>query len=146
MKTKSDASSPSRDEYPEIPLPLEDLRVVSALARTAFSSEQNLMAWIRTALSLFTFGFSIAQFFQFLELRQNDAGLATAPRRLGISLICAGIVLLVFATIEHLSRIRELKEKGLPRNAISVIPLSTSAGLLVMGTAAFLALYFNWTL
>ena len=53
-----EAQSPPRDEHrgmPEIP---RDLRVPAALVRMALSSEQTLMSWVRTSLSMFTFGFS----------------------------------------------------------------------------------------
>ena len=44
----------------------KDLRVVAALVRTAFASEQTLMSWMRTSVSLFAFGIAIVQFFQFV--------------------------------------------------------------------------------
>ena len=48
-----------------------DLRLPGALVRTALSSEQTLMSWVRTALSMVSFGFAIAQFFFFLEQNQG---------------------------------------------------------------------------
>ena len=146
MSQDDPPSSQETNAYPALPLPPTDLRLLGALARTAFSSEQTLMSWIRTALSLFTFGFSISQFFRFLEQQQGISEVSAAPRQLGISLICVGIVALALATIEHVLRVRELKTRGLPKNAVSLVPVCSAAGLLVMGIAAFLAVYFNWTL
>jgi uncharacterized membrane protein YidH (DUF202 family) len=134
------------DEYPELPLPPTDLRLLGALARTAYSSEQTLMSWIRSALSLCTFGFSIAQFFRFLE-QQGAAGAeeaASEPRQFGISLIVVGVVVLVMATIEHFLRIRELKTKGLPSDYGSMLPICSAAALIALGLTAFLTIYFNW--
>ena len=78
-----------------------DLRLPAALVRTALSSEQTLMSWVRTSLSLFTFGFSITQFFHFLALKQEDPEFSAGPRRLGISLICVGILVLVLAVVDQ---------------------------------------------
>ena len=39
-----------------------------AVVRTAYSSERSLKAWMRTAVSLYTFGFAIAKFFDYVEL------------------------------------------------------------------------------
>ena len=66
------AQSAPSDKHRETPETPRDLRVPAALVRTALSSEQTLMSWVRTSLSLFTFGFSIAQFFCYLEQQQED--------------------------------------------------------------------------
>ncbi len=122
-----------------------DFRVVSALVRTAFSSEQTLMSWMRTVLSLFTFGFTITQFFYYLEKR-GDAELAAGPRRLGIALVGAGIVLLLLAVAEHVQRIRKLKKLGLPPDTQLGLPMGSGVGLFVVGVAALVTILFNWHL
>jgi inner membrane protein YidH len=38
-----------------------------SLERTDFAAERTLMAWIRTSLSLISFGFTIYQFFSYLH-------------------------------------------------------------------------------
>lgn len=38
---------------------------VLALVRTAYSSERVVMAWMRTSVSLYTFGFSITKFMDY---------------------------------------------------------------------------------
>ena len=122
-----------------------DLRLPGALVRTALSSEQTLMSWVRTSLSLFAFGFSIAQFFQYLA-RQADAGLSGNPRRLGIALIFVGILTLILAIFEHVQTIRVLRKQGLPPDSRSFLPIGSAAILLVIGIIALMTVFLGWQL
>jgi len=122
-----------------------DLRLPAALVRTALSSEQTLMSWVRTSLSLFAFGFSIAQFFQYLA-GQTEAGLSENPRRLGIALIVLGILTLILAIFEYVRTIRLLEEKGLPPDSRSSLPIGSAAILLVIGVIALVTVFLGWRL
>jgi len=121
-----------------------DLRLIGALVRTAFSSEQTLMSWMRTSVSLFTFGFSIAKFFNYLGEQQGGAQLSAGPRRLGIALISLGILALVIAMVEHVYRLRKMEEQGMQRFTQYLLPFGSSAVLLTIGILALLSVYFNW--
>jgi uncharacterized membrane protein YidH (DUF202 family) len=44
-----------------------DLNTKLARLRTFQASERTLMAWIRTAISMISFGFTIVKFFEYLE-------------------------------------------------------------------------------
>ena len=122
-----------------------DLRIPAALVRTALSSEQTLMAWVRTSLSLSAFGFSLAQFFQYLADQANTE-LSAGPRRLGMALICLGVVALMLAVVEHVLRMRRLTEQGLPADSRSFLPLGSAAVMLVIGLAALLSVFLRWHL
>ncbi len=124
---------------------VNDLRMPAALVRTALSSEQTLMSWVRTSLSLSTFGFSIAQFFQYLA-GQADAQLSAGPRRLGIALIFLGVAVLVTAVVEHVFRVRRLKEQGLPPDSRSFLPIGSAAVMLVIGLVALVSVFLRWQL
>jgi len=104
------------------------------------------MSWIRTSLSLFTFGFSITQFFYFLDQRQAGAEPLPSPRLLGMALVGVGILVLVLAIVEHVQRIRKMKEQGLPSDAGTILPIYSAVGLLIMGIAAFVSIILNWHL
>jgi putative membrane protein len=121
-----------------------DLRILGALVRTAFSSEQTLMSWTRTSLSLFTFGFSIAKFFQYLEEQQGGTQLSAGPRRMGIALICVGILALVLAMVEHVHRLRTMREQGLPRISQYLMPFGTALALLSIGIVVLIGVIFDW--
>jgi putative membrane protein len=123
--------------------PGPDFRIPSALVRTALSSEQTLMSWVRTSLSLSTFGFAIAKFFQYLAGQANTP-LAAGPRRLGIALILLGVVVLTAAVVEHVWRIRGLKRQGLPADASSFLPIGSAGAMLAIGLVALVSVILRW--
>ncbi len=146
MNEKEKQQSPLETEHNEMVKTPKDLRLPAALVRTALSSEQTLMSWIRTSLSLFTFGFSITQFFYYLEQQKEGVQISTGPRRLGIALVCVGIVVLSMAMVEHVLRLRKIKKQGLPADAASFLPVGSAVALLVIGIAAFVSIIMNWSL
>jgi len=120
--------------------------LAGALVRTVLSSEQTLMSWIRTSVSLFTFGFSISKFFQFLAVKQDDTEFSTGPRRLGISLICVGILMLLLAMADHVRLIRYMRKQGLPADSGSYLPFGSAAAFLAIGLVALVSVYLKWGL
>ena len=136
---------PTGEDTAPVEVP-EDLRLLGALVRTAFSSEQTLMSWMRTAVSLFTFGFSISQFFHYLDKQQGGAILSAGPRRLGLALICLGVLALALAMFEHLHRLRALQRLGMPKISQYLLPLGSAAIFLVIGIIALVSVFFSWSL
>jgi len=124
----------------------KDLRLAGALVRTVLSSEQTLMSWVRTSVSLFTFGFSIAKFFQYLSLEQENTEFSAGPRRLGISLICVGLLMLVLAMADHARMIRQMRRQGLPADSGSFLPLGSAVALFAMGLVALVSVFLRWQL
>ncbi len=146
MNEKKEQQSPLEKDLNETAKPQKDLRLPAALVRTALSSEQTLMSWIRTSLSLFTFGFSITQFFYYLEQQKEGLHVSAGPRRLGISLVCVGLVVLMAGMVEHVLRLRKMKKQGLPADAVSFLPFGSAVALFVIGIAAFVSIIMNWSL
>jgi putative membrane protein len=68
------------------------------------------MAWVRTATSLISFGFTIYKFFQFLDREAPAAhsGLL-GPRTFSLLMIGIGLVALTLATIEHRRQVSALR-------------------------------------
>jgi putative membrane protein len=125
-----------------------------AWLRTRFAMDRTFMAWIRTAVSLIGFGFTITQFFQ--HLRQMEDGsmrpmAEQSPRDLGLTLIAAGVGALAISAIQYRLGVRYLW--GAPFQGIAGVkenpvrtPLFISAMVLVaIGVAAFGAVFFRWT-
>ena len=79
-----------------------------AKARTAMAADRTLMAWVRTALSMISFGFTIAKFFQYLEQSGRPVANPHSPRNLGLTLTALGIAGVVAAIVEHQHTLREL--------------------------------------
>jgi putative membrane protein len=73
--------------------------------------ERTFMAWIRTAVSLISFGFTIVQFFQrFPKMEAAGESLPSpgAPRVLGLALIGTGVLSLAISSWQYRRQIRYL--------------------------------------
>lgn len=85
-------------------------RTELAVKRSAIASERTLMAWVRTAISMIGFGFSIYKFFQYLpaDIAKGNVVHPHAPRNLGLTLIALGTVALAGATWQHWNFLKEI--------------------------------------
>lgn len=100
------------------------------------------MAWVRTATSLISFGFTIYKFFQYLQERQAAPreGLL-GPRQYAILMIAFGIIALALATLQHRRDMRALRKHHpeVPYSLATVL-----AGLIsLLGIVALLAVIFR---
>jgi putative membrane protein len=85
-------------------------RTELAIRRSVIASERTLMAWIRTAISMIGFGFTIYKFFQYLpsEVAQGSISHPNAPRNLGLTLIALGTLALAAATWQHRNFLKDV--------------------------------------
>src|SRR5690349_18296545 len=74
-----------------------------AWLRTRIAVERTLMAWVRTAVALIGFGFTIVQFFERFNSMPGvaPAERPQAPRQLGLILIAMGVVALIISTLQY---------------------------------------------
>jgi putative membrane protein len=83
-----------------------------AWIRTRLSLERTMMSWVRTAIALIGFGFTIVQFFdrfsQFSGVEQAERPLA--PFYFGLLLIGAGVAALVVSGWQYRAVIRYLRQ------------------------------------
>jgi putative membrane protein len=71
------------------------------------AAERTLLAWVRTATSLISFGFTIYKFFQYLgESERVEPAGWLGPRGFALLTISIGVTVLVAATIEHREEFR----------------------------------------
>jgi putative membrane protein len=111
-----------------------------ALSRTWLASERTLMAWVRTATSMISFGFTIYKFFA-IEAGGNfkKTGLVT-PRAFAIVMVSIGVASLLLATIQHRLDVRTLRPMmEPPRRSLTegVAALVSFFGIAVLLIAAF---------
>jgi putative membrane protein len=127
--TTTDASTlPSGDEL--------------ALDRTRLAHDRTLMAWIRTATSLISFGFTIYKFFQYMR----ESGQATAsnrgfgPREYALLMIGTGVLALAIVTVQHfqyMQRLRRLTHKKIYSLATAPAALISALGLVALVAVLF---------
>ena len=83
---------------------------ILALDRTRLAAGRTLMAWIRTALSMIGFGFTI---YKFLQVVQEQSTLPVlrpqAPRNVGLMLVGIGTFAVIIACVQHWQYIRKLR-------------------------------------
>ena len=102
-----------------------------AVQRTRMASERTLMGWVRTAISMISFGFTITKALQYAVEEGALKGIrANAPESVGLILIILATISLTFACLRHWVFVR-----GLPTTAVGARHWDltlTMAGLIVM--------------
>ena len=76
--------------------------------RTRLSIERTMMSWIRTAVALIGFGFTIVQFFERFNAFEGvaPADRPLAPRYVGLALMATGVLVLVISAWQYRAFLR----------------------------------------
>src|ERR1700692_3263859 len=84
------------------------------VSRTVMAADRTLMAWIRTSLSMLSFGFTIYKFLLYVkESLAHGAMQAEGPRRFAIVLIAMSAVSMLFGLIDYYGMLKQYgKEAG----------------------------------
>jgi putative membrane protein len=111
-----------------------------AVDRTWLAHERTLMAWVRTATSMISFGFTIYKFFEFEENKHTAArpSLLT-PRDFALVMVSIGLLSLLGATMGHRKAIRALRAQLQQRRSLAelVAYLVALFGIVTLLAAAF---------
>ena len=112
-----------------------------AIDRTRLAAERSLMAWIRTALSMIAFGFTIYKFLQALHEQSPVPVLRpNAPRNVGLLLVGIGTFAVAVAVIQHWKYVRKLSLGQIGRRwdlAVIVAILIGLLGLLIFASMVY---------
>ena len=107
-----------------------------ALDRTRMGADRTLMAWVRTALSLISFGFTIYKFLQALQDQSSVPALRpNAPRNVGLTLIGMGTLALVVACVQYRRHLRTLGSD--PTFKLVDLTLTVAMLLVLVGVLMF---------
>jgi len=119
--------------------------------RTRLSVERTMMAWVRTAIALIGFGFTIVQFFDRMKEMPGVAPprFPEAPRYLGLSLIFCGVVALLISIWQYQWGLRYLwggnfaAIAGATREGMQTPLLAVAIALAFIGAFAFFAVVLH---
>ena len=86
---------------------------VLATERTRMAADRTLMGWIRTALSMIGFGFTIYKFLEPFPAKEGASGIGIlmqhSPRTVGLTLLSLGVFSLVIACLQHWQYVKRLR-------------------------------------
>ncbi|RJF85656.1 YidH family protein [Sphingomonas cavernae] len=77
--------------------------------RTIMAADRTLMAWLRTALSMFSFGFTIYKFLEGIG-SHRDLAHPNSPQQVGMFLTGMGTLAIVLGTISYWATLKDLKQ------------------------------------
>jgi putative membrane protein len=121
--------------------PRLDTATELAFDRTPAAHERTMMAWIRTATSLITFGFTIYKFFQIEAPSHEQQNRLIGPRGFAFILVSIGLFSLFLATLEHRQNVRTLGARyaGKKRSLAVLV----GALISILGILALVAIIFR---
>lgn len=100
-----------------------------------------MMAWVRTAVALISFGFATDQFFVILKEKAETSQAVVGPRGFGFLMIAIGLVSLLLATLQNWRGLAALRQRFPtvdipPSEATRLAALVSILGLLGLVSAA----------
>lgn len=113
---------------------LAEIRTDLAISRNLMAADRTLMAWIRTALSLNSFGFTIYKLLQTYQQSGADLPQQHTPRTIGLFLTGMGTFAMVLGVIEYWQTLKELR----PLRPVRLARPTFIMGVLMAVTGLFL--------
>ena len=118
-----------------------DVNTLLAIERNRVAYDRTMLAWIRTAISLITFGFSIYAVVQLQLRRGQEEDRVIGPREFGLTMVIIGLLSLALAVWENRNNMQGLRALG------AKVPASRSgilaALIALMGILALIVMFFR---
>lgn len=105
--------------------------------RTIMAADRTLMAWIRTSLSMLSFGFTIYKFLD-AAAEQQQLARSDSPQHIGLFLTAMGITAMILGTIGYWMTLRDLQKVEMFRLARPVLVMALIMS--VAGVALFVSI------
>ena len=108
-----------------------------ARQRNRDAAERTLMAWIRTCLSLISFGFGLDKIVAAIDRATGDPGPRPGVIAVALSFVFTGILAMAAAIVQHNRELRRLSRQDYvyvetPRIAAATATVITLIGILAM--------------
>ena len=109
-----------------------------AKQRNRDAAERTLMAWIRTCLSLISFGFGLDKIVAAIHQASGTSGPRPGVVAVALAFIFTGILAMGAATVQHLRELKRLRRDEFvyvesPRLAAATATLIALIGVMAMG-------------
>jgi putative membrane protein len=115
-----------------------------ARKRNQAAAERTLMAWIRTSLSLISFGFGIDQIVAAIRAAVGEeVNPVFLSRFLGLSFIALGVFAVLGAAYQHRQELKHIRQEHytyIPERSLGLMVATT---LIIIGIIAFLGILIN---
>lgn len=112
-----------------------------AKERNREAAERTLMAWIRTCLSLISFGFGLDKIIAAINNRGRGGGHAEMSVRLvALGFVVTGVVALALATLQHRRVLRLIRSDEFQYRGMSSIATGTAVMITLIGVLAMVIL------
>lgn len=116
-----------------------------AKERNRAAAERTLMAWIRTSLSLISFGFGIDSIVRAIGRTHSHVDPVRLSSILSLAFIALGTYAIIVASYEHRKELVYIERSEAylfrPRRSLA---LTVAVGLVVIGVTAFLGVLFKY--
>jgi putative membrane protein len=109
-----------------------------ARQRNRDAAERTLMAWIRTCLSLISFGFGLDKIVTAIDRATGSSGPRPGVIAVAVAFVFTGILAMSAATVQHLRELKRLRRDDFvyvesPRLAAATATLIALIGVMAMG-------------
>lgn len=112
--------------------------------RNRAAAERTLMAWIRTSLSLISFGFGIDRVVAALQKAVNEnIDTFHLSRTLGLTFILIGTLALGAAALSHAKNLKRIEKGTFLYKSEFSISLAVAISLIAVGAIAFLGILIS---
>ena len=112
-----------------------------AQERSRAAAERTLMAWIRTSLSLISFGFGIDQIVSALHTAlDNKSDAQSFSRNVGLCFIAIGTLALLFAAFDHRQNLRRISRGDFTYSSRLSLNFVVAIALILVGLFAFVGI------